>query len=50
MEVIKKFRDEEQEHHDIGIESGAEQAIFYKGLTEAIKIGCRMAIAISKKI
>lgn len=48
--VIKQFRDEEQEHHDCGIEQGAEQAPFYKGLTEAIKWGCKGAIAISKVV
>jgi len=50
LETITKFRDEEQEHHDIGIDSGAEQAPFYKAMTEVIKIGCKTAIAISKKI
>lgn len=50
MDVITKFRDEEQEHHDTGIEFGAEQAPFYKALTEVIKIGCKTAIAISKRI
>ena len=50
LETIKKFRDEEQEHHDTGIDHGAEQAPFYKALTEAIKFGCKTAIAISKKI
>lgn len=50
MEVIKQFRNEEQEHHDTGLEHGAEQAPFYKGLTEVIKFGCKAAIAISEKI
>lgn len=50
MEVITKFRDEEQEHHDTGIDCGAEQAPFYKALTEVIKVGCKTAIAISKRI
>lgn len=50
METITKFRDEEQEHHDTGIDHGAEQAPFYKAITEVIKIGCKTAIAISKKI
>ena len=27
LEVIKKFRDEEQEHHDIGIQYDAEKVI-----------------------
>ena len=29
MAVIKKFRDEEQEHHDIGLEHDAEKVIRY---------------------
>ncbi|XP_044751198.1 5-demethoxyubiquinone hydroxylase, mitochondrial [Coccinella septempunctata] len=50
LETIKQFRDEEQEHHDTGIQEGAEQAPFYSTLTEIIKIGCKGAIAISKVI
>ncbi|XP_041975061.1 5-demethoxyubiquinone hydroxylase, mitochondrial isoform X2 [Aricia agestis] len=50
LETITKFRDEEQEHHDTGIDHGAEQAPFYKALTEVIKTGCKVAIAISKKV
>lgn len=50
METIKKFRDEEQEHHDIGIDHGAEQAPFYEALTQVIKAGCKTAIAISKVV
>lgn len=50
LETIKKFRDEEQEHHDTGIEHGAEQAPFYQALTNIIKFGCKTAISISKVI
>uniref|UniRef100_A0A7G3ALG3 Putative conserved secreted protein n=1 Tax=Lutzomyia longipalpis TaxID=7200 RepID=A0A7G3ALG3_LUTLO len=50
LATITKFRDEEQEHHDTGIDCGAEQAPFYRALTEAIKFGCKAAIAISKKV
>lgn len=50
LETIKTFRDEEQEHHDIGIDHGAEQAPFYQALTQVIKAGCKTAIAISKVI
>ncbi|EDV91715.1 5-demethoxyubiquinone hydroxylase, mitochondrial [Drosophila grimshawi] len=50
LETITKFRDEEQEHHDTGIDCGAEQAPFYKAITEVIKFGCKTAINISKKI
>ena len=50
LQVIQKFRDEEQEHHDTGIDHGAENAPFYKFFTEGIKLGCKTAIAISKVI
>lgn len=50
LQAIKKFRDEEQEHHDIGLDCGAEQAPFYQALTTVIKGGCKVAIAISKNI
>ncbi|VEN45284.1 unnamed protein product [Callosobruchus maculatus] len=50
METITKFRDEEQEHHDTGIDHGAEQTPFYEVLTNLIKLGCKGAIEISKVI
>lgn len=50
LETIKKFRDEEQEHHDTGIDHGAEQAPLYQALTNVIKFGCKTAISISKVI
>lgn len=48
LEIIKKFRDEEQDHHDTGIDHGAEQAPFYQALTNVIKAGCKAAISVSK--
>ncbi|XP_066589809.1 5-demethoxyubiquinone hydroxylase, mitochondrial [Prorops nasuta] len=50
LETIKKFRDEEQEHHDTGLDHGAEQAPLYQTLTNVIKFGCKAAIGISKVI
>lgn len=50
LETIQKFRDDEQEHHDIGLDHGAEQAPFYRALSDAIKFGCKAAISISKVI
>lgn len=50
LETIQKFRDDEQEHHDTGLDHGAEQAPFYKLLTDTIKVGCKAAISISKVI
>ena len=48
--TISKFRDDELEHHDIGIEHDAESAPGYKLMTKVIEFGCKTAIAISKKI
>lgn len=50
LETITKFRDEEQEHHDHGIDQGAEQTPFYELFSNVIKTGCRAAIAISKVV
>jgi len=48
--TIKKFADDELEHHDIGIAHDAEKTPGYKLLTKVIELGCKTAIAISKKI
>mgnify|MGYP001449712824 CR=1 FL=1 len=48
--TISKFRDDELEHHDIGIEHDAESAIGYRVMSRVIEFGCKTAIAISKKV
>ena len=48
--TIAKFEKDELEHHDIGLEHDAENAPGYKVMTKIIEIGCKAAIAISKKI
>jgi len=48
--TIAKFEKDELEHHDIGIEHDAENAPGYKVMTKIIEMGCKTAIAISKKI
>lgn len=48
--TIKKFANDELEHHNIGIAHDAENAPGYKILSKVIEIGCKTAIAISKKI
>jgi len=50
IETITKFRDEEQEHHDIGLENDAELAPAYQALSGAIKVGCKAAIWVSERI
>ena len=48
--TIKKFAQDELEHHDIGIAHDAEKTPGYNILTKLIEMGCKTAIAISKKI
>jgi ubiquinone biosynthesis monooxygenase Coq7 len=49
-ETLERFRQEELEHRDIGLENGAEQAPGYQVLSRVIKAGCRAAIAVSERI
>jgi ubiquinone biosynthesis monooxygenase Coq7 len=49
-DTIEKFRAEEVEHRDIGLEHGAEQAPGYRLLSRLIKAGCKAAIAVSERI
>lgn len=49
-EKIKKFRNDEIEHHDAGIEHGAEQAVGYGILTGVVRGITKAAIVISKKL
>ena len=49
-QVVEKFRGEELEHRDLGLEHGAEQAPGYRLMSRVIKAGCRAAIAISERI
>ncbi len=46
--TIEAFRAEEQEHRDIGLAHGAEQAPGYRLLSAAIKAGCGAAITASE--
>ena len=47
---IAEFRAEEIEHRDTAREAGATNAVGYPLLTTAIRAGCKMAIALSKRI
>uniref|UniRef100_A0A8C4LUL3 5-demethoxyubiquinone hydroxylase, mitochondrial n=3 Tax=Equus asinus TaxID=9793 RepID=A0A8C4LUL3_EQUAS len=49
LQVIKKFRDEELEHHDTGLEHDAELAPAYAVLKSIIQVGCRVAIYLSER-
>lgn len=48
--IVTEFRAEEVEHHAIAIAEGAEQAPGYAVLSGAIRLGCRIAIALSRRI
>ncbi len=48
--AIAKFKAEEEEHHDIGLENEAENAPAYPLLSAMIKAGSRAAIEVAKRI
>lgn len=48
--TVEDFRAEEIAHRDLAIAHGAEAAPGYRLLSEGIKAGCRLAIALSEKI
>lgn len=48
--VIEQFREDEREHHDTAIAEGAEQAPAYPLMSGLIRLGCKLAIAASKRI
>ncbi|XP_029803857.1 5-demethoxyubiquinone hydroxylase, mitochondrial [Suricata suricatta] len=49
LQVIRKFRDEELEHHDIGLEHDAQLAPAYAVLKSVIQAGCSVAIYLSER-
>lgn len=49
-DVIREFRDDEVAHRDHALAAGAERAPAYPVLFHAIRLGCRAAIALSKRI
>ena len=50
VENLSQIRDDEQEHHDIGIVNEAENAFAYNLVTRIIANGCKLAIQIAQKI
>ncbi|MDX3901489.1 MAG: demethoxyubiquinone hydroxylase family protein [Sphingobium sp.] len=48
--AVADFQAEELEHRDAAIAHGAEQAPAYPLLSGAVRLGCRVAIALSKRI
>jgi 3-demethoxyubiquinol 3-hydroxylase len=49
-DMIEEFRLEEVEHKEAALAAGAEQAPAYPLMSAAIRLGCRAAIALSKRI
>jgi ubiquinone biosynthesis monooxygenase Coq7 len=50
IQILSKFRDDEQEHHDAGLENQAEQAPFYKLIYHAIQTLSKAAIKVAEKV
>lgn len=48
--AIAEFQAEELEHRDTALASGAENAPVYPLLSVAIRLGCRAAIALAKRV
>ncbi len=48
--IIEKFRAEEEEHKELALDFGAEQAVGYPVLSKIIKAGSHIAIFLSKRI
>ncbi len=49
-DMVADFQAEEVEHRDAAIAHGAERAPAYPLLSGAVRLGCRAAIALSKRI
>uniref|UniRef100_T1DHM9 5-demethoxyubiquinone hydroxylase, mitochondrial n=1 Tax=Crotalus horridus TaxID=35024 RepID=T1DHM9_CROHD len=50
LQIIKKLRDEETQHHDTGLDYDAELTPGYSVLKNAIQLGCKAAIFLSERI
>lgn len=49
-DTIERFRADEREHRDIGLENEAELTPGYRLMSRVIKAGCKVAIAISERV
>ena len=50
IETLTRIRDDEQEHHDTGLEEEAEKWPLYAPTTAVVKAGCKVAIWLSERI
>ncbi len=49
-QMIADFREDEREHRDTALASGAERAPAYPLLSGAIRLGCRVAIKLAERV
>ncbi|GAC1484537.1 MAG: demethoxyubiquinone hydroxylase family protein [Acetobacteraceae bacterium] len=49
-DTIERFRAEELEHRDIGLDNEAELAPAYRLMSAVIKAGCKIAIKVSERV
>lgn len=49
MKVLKEMRDDEQKHHDIGIDNDALSTPGYSLYSKIVRGGCRAAIWLSER-
>jgi ubiquinone biosynthesis monooxygenase Coq7 len=49
-EAVTEFQIEELEHRDTALAEGAEQAFGYPVMSALIRLGCRVAIRVSKRL
>ncbi|KAK2188904.1 hypothetical protein NP493_120g04044 [Ridgeia piscesae] len=50
IQVIKKFRDEELDHLETGLEHDAEKAPLYDVMNKTIQAGCKVAIWLAERV
>lgn len=50
LQMLRRHRDEELEHHDTALAHGALRAPFYKALSNVIQAGCVVAIKVCEKV
>lgn len=48
--IVAEFQAEEVEHREIALAEGAEQAFGYPVMSGLIRLGCRVAIGLSKRV
>ena len=50
IRTLSQFRDDEQHHHDTGLENEAELTPGYKLFTKGIETMCKVAVKIAERV